>query len=391
MELTRRAVQLFAFASGLAISSWAPIVPFAKTNLDMNDATLGFVLLALGIGGLIVMPITGWLVQRFGARKVLLPAGLSLIPLLPLLVLAPTPLTLGLVLLFYGCALGVLNVGSNIQAIAVEAHFKYPLMSGIHCLFSLGGLVGAATVSLLLESGLQLITTTLIIAAILSTIVLTQYKHLQGVIENHETSKNISDKTPAKFTFPSRMVLFLSSLCFILFLAEGMVLDWSAVFLRSTYDYEISIAGIGYAFFSVAMSIGRWFGDKIVQRLGAIPVIRMGSLLAAAGLLIVLNFHWAHLELLGFFILGIGAANIVPILFSAAGRIPNISPTYALTTMTTLGYTGLLLGPTIIGCVAEAFSLSLALTGVAFLLIAVGISAPFIKISQTDAVVSAES
>ena len=386
MNFTRQAVRLIAFVSGLAVSSWAPIVPFAKMRLDLDESLLGFVLLALGIGGLAVMPITGWMVQRFGARNVIFTAGILLVPTLPLLVIAPSPMTLAILLFLYGCSLGVLNVATNAQAIVVETHYGYPMMSGFHCLFSLGGLVGASTVSLLLEMGFHLTTSTIAIAFIIGTIVLTQCRYLQGP-KKLPITKDESTST-STFSFPPPTVLFLGILCFILFLAEGAMLDWSAVFLRSTYDYDISIAGMGYAIFSVAMSIGRFTGDRLVQRFGAINMIQMGGFLAAGGLLFALNFHGAYIELLGFFLVGIGASNTVPILFSAAGRLPNISPSYALTTMTTLGYVGLLLGPAVIGFIAEATSLSISLTGVALLLIAVGISAPAIKIadhSQSEA------
>jgi MFS family permease len=173
-------------------------------------------------------------------------------------------------------------------------------------------------------------------------------------------------------TLPNKQVLYLGGLCFIAFMAEGSMLDWSAEYLHSNLDYEASLAGIGYALFSIAMAIGRFIGDRLIQRFGSMQIFQIGSLVAASGFLIVVNLNWGYLELLGFCLIGLGASNVVPILFSSSGRLPEISSNTALTTVTTCGYVGLLLGPALIGFLAQATNLSFALAAIAFLLIAIG-------------------
>lgn len=363
-----RATQFFFFATGLAVSSWAPMVPFAKMRLELDEVLLGLVLLAFGFGALIMMPITGWLVHRFGNRNSCIGAALFLPLIIPLLVLAPNAISLSAILFFFGGILGVMNVSMNSMAITVEANAKIPLMSSFHCLFSIGGLTGAAAMSILLNQKLQLLTTAYMISAVICLIILTQSRFLLSESLHHKKMKN------SPVSLPSLSVFCIGVLCLISFLAEGAMLDWSAVYLRSDVNYDAAAAGLGYAVFSVAMATGRWTGDGLIHRYGAPFMVQMGGIIAASGLLIVLYLHWMHLEILGFFLIGLGASNIVPMLFSAAGKVKDTSPGLALTVVTTFGYTGLLLGPSVIGFVAQATTLSSALTGVAFLLGVIGLT-----------------
>jgi fucose permease len=370
LKKARIATRLIFLFSGIGVASWAPMVPFAKSRLDLNEADLGLVLLAFGVGALLTMPLTGWLVHRFGSRIVTFIAGFILICVLPFLTIASSVLLLSLSLFLFGAVEGALNVAMNAHAVLVEKHSQRPLMSGFHCLFSAGGLVGAVILSVLLEANYTLFACGIAVTAILAIILFTQCQNLLSSIE-----KSHGVESSTKFVLPQGRVLLLGALCFILFLTEGSMLDWSAVFLRSSLDYDAATAGIGFAVFSIAMAIGRFFGDRLIGYFGPILTVQMGSLICAAGLLLAVNFHWAHAELLGFALIGLGASNIVPVLFSAAGSLPGTSASYGLTVVTTFGYAGLLLGPAVIGFVAQATTLSIALTSVAVLLVAVGFSA----------------
>jgi len=356
-----RAVRFIFLLCGIGISSWAPMVPFAKAGLNLDEAELGLVLLAFAIGALVTMPLTGWLIQRFGSRRLIVIGGCCLIVILPLLTMAPTAEYLSLFLLLFGSASGVLNVAVNSQAVALEVKTGLPLMSGFHCLFSLGGLFGAAFMSLFLESGLSLFFSALAASAMLLMLLSTQSKHL---LPAQDDIKSAND---ASWTFPKGKVLLFGLFCFIFFLGEGAMLDWSAVFLGSTHQYQPGMAGIGYAIFSVAMAFGRYIGDRLIQRFGPVAVLQAGGFLAASGMLIAVNVG-SGIELLGFLLIGLGASNVVPIVFSAAGRLPDAASSLSLTVVTTCGYAGILLGPAMIGFIAQATSLSVALTGVAFLL-----------------------
>lgn len=369
----RFATSCMFFVCGLAYSSWAPMIPFAKANLELSEASLGMLLLLFGIGALISMPITGWAVHRFGSNRIASIATPCMIFLLPLLATAPSSLILGILLFAFGSLGGALNVSMNSHSVAVEVYTGRPIISRFHCLFSLGGLFGAGTMSLLLERGMSLFASTLCIITFMTCLAFWQFRHLLP------PQADIKSENSDQFSFPQGRVLFYGALCFILFLAEGSMLDWGAVFLCSSHGYDHSLAGIGYAIFSVAMSIGRFTGDRMIMRFGKVFMVQAGGMLAAAGMLLAINCSWGNLELLGFFLIGLGAANIVPIMFGAAGRLPETSASVALTIVITMGYSGMLLGPAFIGWIAEVTSISIALGFVAFLLVGVGFSARYLK------------
>jgi len=178
---------------------------------------------------------------------------------------------------------------------------------------------------------------------------------------------------------PRGIVLVLGLLCFISFLAEGSMLDWSAVFLRDVRGFSAASAGIGYAAFSVAMALGRLTGDWIVARFGPVLTVRLGACTAAAGFLLASMLAWPPAALIGFVLVGLGAANIVPVMFGAAGRLPGTSPGMAIATVTTLGYAGLLSGPALIGFLAQISSLAVALAAVAGLLLLTAASARLVR------------
>jgi predicted MFS family arabinose efflux permease len=183
----------------------------------------------------------------------------------------------------------------------------------------------------------------------------------------------------AAFAVPRGIVLLLGLLCFISFLAEGAMLDWSAVFLREFRGFDAATAGIGYAGFSVAMALVRLVGDRVVTRIGPVLTVRLGAGLAAAGFLLATLVAWPPAALLGFVLVGFGAANIVPVMFGAAGRLPGASPEISLATVTMLGYAGLLSGPALIGFLAQASSLAVALATVAGLLLLTAACARWVR------------
>jgi len=247
------------------------------------------------------------------------------------------------------------------------------LMSGFHGLFSVGGLSGAIAMSGLLAMGVPLGYAASAIAALLLATVLWLRGDLLGDAAH---AVEMQRKPPG---MPHPLAWLLGLLCFVSFLAEGAMLDWSAVFLREFRGVPPASAGLGYACFSVAMALGRLTGDRLVGRHGPTRAVCVGALLAAAGFLLVAGIPHAAASLAGFVLIGLGASNIVPVLFSAAGRLPGTSPAIAIATATTLGYAGLLSGPALIGFVAHASSLPLAFAGVAGLLILVSLSARVVR------------
>lgn len=367
-----RSTRLIFLVSGIGMAAWAPMVPYAKARLGLDDAQLGLMLLAFGGGSMASMPFVGWLSHRFGNRRVIVASGWLLCLALPVLALAPNVAVLTAALLYFGVMLGAVDVAMNAHAVEVERRDGRVLMSGFHGLFSLGGLAGAAGMSALLALGLPLPLAALAVSALLAALVL----HLRGGL-----LPNVGGAAAghAPFRMPHGAVLLLGLLCFVSFMAEGSMLDWSAVFLRDFRGFAPSAAGIGYACFSVAMALGRLTGDRLIQRIGPVWAVRVGAGLAATGFALAASVPWPGAALAGFVLVGLGASNIVPVMFSAAGRLPGSSPAIAIAAVTMLGYAGLLSGPALIGFISRLASLPLALAVVAGLLLLVAASARIVR------------
>lgn len=363
------ATRAMFLVAGVAVASWAPLVPFAKARIGVDDAALGLLLLCLGLGSIVAMPATGILATRFGCRAVLSVSTLVLVLVLPFLVLAETVPALGLALAVFGASIGSVDVVMNIQAVMVEKDSGRTMMSGFHGLYSLGGIVGAGGVSLLLGAGFAPLTTTLVASALVLALFIYSFPGLLPY-GNRDAAG-----TPL-FVAPRGIVIFIGVLCFLVFLAEGAVLDWSALFLVTRHLTDPAHAGFGYTMFALAMTAGRLAGDAIVNRFGGTNAVVWGGLAAGAGFLLTVFAPGEPLAFAGFLLVGLGASNIVPVLFSAAGRQTRMPAGLAIAAITTLGYAGILAGPAAIGFVAQLWSLDISFILVAAGLIFVALSWP---------------
>ena len=347
----RIATRLAFFIAGFAASAWAPLIPFAKRRLALDDAQLGLMLLCLGIGSVLMMPLAGGLAARFGCRRTILAAGTVICLCLPALMLAPSIPVVAAALAVFGASLGVLDVVMNLQAVIVERASGRAMMSGFHGMYSVGGIAGAGGVAGALTWGaspLVAITDTAVLAAL-----------LLAAARGGLLAQSGEGDHPA-FALPRGRVLLVGAVCFAMFLSEGAVLDWSAVFLSTVRHADPATAGFGYVAFAATMTLGRLTGDRIVQTLGAFRVVVCGTLVAAAGFALAILSASPMAGLAGFALVGAGAANVVPVMFSAAGRQHDMPTHLAVAAVTTMGYAGVLLGPAALGFVAKATSLPMA-------------------------------
>ena len=350
---------------GIGIAVWAPLVPEAKSRLGLDDGALGTLLLGLGIGGLLALPISGPLVQARGPRVVMLAAGLPFCALLPCLALAPSPGLLGVALVLLGGCTAAVDIAMNAQAAAVEAATRRTLMSGFHGAYSLGGLVGSLAMTALLASGL---------APAWCAALLGGSCALALVLRAGSMLPRAQDAEPPRLILPRGRLAAIGALCFVAFLLEGTILDWSGVFIRFVLGEAASRTGLGFAAMSVAMTLGRLTGDRLVRRFGPVRVLAVGGVLAGCGFALAAASPALPHFLAGCLLVGLGVANMVPVLFSAAGRTPGMSPGQAIAAAATPGYAGLLAGPVAVGWVAEATTLPVAFAGLAgiALLVAAG-------------------
>ncbi|WP_413737855.1 MFS transporter [Sodalis sp. RH21] len=363
----RIATRTVFFITGFGMSAWAPLVPFAKLRLQINDASLGLMLLCLGIGSLLAMPLAAPMASRLGCRPVIIGGAVLLCLVMPALALTQSSFSLGLALLLFGISLGAIDITMNIQAVAVEKASGRAMMSGFHGFFSIGGIAGAGLVSILLWLGLSPFSSIAIAVALIVVL-------LVCTAGNLLSDRPAADGGPL-FVRPRGKVMFIGLLCFILFLTEGAMLDWSALFLTVERGLESSKGGLGYALFSIAMTIGRLNGDRLINAIGRYRTLLAGSLCASAGLALAIFINQPVITLLGFMLVGFGASNLVPLLFSVVGNQTDMPPNLALAAISGVGYAGILAGPALIGFIAHLTSLFAAFGCVALLLLVVTLSA----------------
>lgn len=367
----QHSTRLLFLLAGFGAASWASLVPVAKAATGVNEGQLGLVLLCLGIGSLLAMPVSGVVSTRHGCRKVLMVCGVALCACLPLLASVQNVFTLAAALFFFGAMIGTFDCVMNIQAVIVERDSKRPLMSGFHGFYSLGGLLGAATTSTIMDLGVSPFAT---VSAIALAGVL-----LLMVIRRHVLPYGNPAEGPP-FALPRGEVLFLGMLCMTVFLVEGSMMDWSAVMLTENHGMPVAQAGYGFAAFSLTMTFGRLTGDRIVARVGRRSVVTVGGLLAMGGILLATLVPLWQAALLGYAMVGLGCSNIVPVLFTAVGRQTSMPQSVAVPAMSTLGYAGVLAGPAAIGFIAHHSSLPMAFLLVAALMLFVAISGRFLKL-----------
>jgi MFS family permease len=256
---TRLATRLSFLVAGFGIACWAPLVPFAKQRLAVDDGTLGLLLLCIGIGSVVAMLLTGPLSSRYGSKPVILAGGFGLAVILPVLSVAATPTTVALALLAFGASLGSIDVAMNVHAVEVERAAEKPMMSGFHALFSIGGFAGSTLMTFLLSLRVAPLGGTLFCSAIMMAAMALAWPRLMTGAQGERG---------LLFVMPRGIVLLLAGLAAASFLAEGAILGWSALLITDAGLVTATKGGVGYMFFAVAMTAGRLVGDRITARIG---------------------------------------------------------------------------------------------------------------------------
>lgn len=360
------------FLAGFIMALWASMVPFVKINLALDEAHLGGLLLCVGLGALVVMPFCGGIVAKHGA-KFLLRKALFVIPFILFAVNFSENVFLTAALLFlFGMVFGSVDVSMNVHAVEVDHRSEKRLIAGFHALYSLGSVVGALGIAALLNVSVELIYA---IGALLIFCLL-----LWLITSSNLLADAGKAQGPTKsFVLPKGFVLWLGLICLLLFMIEGAVLDWGGVFLVEEKHAAIENAGLAFAAFSTAMTLMRLLGDKLIASAGPRNCVRYGSLLGALMLVGCVFFSEPWFVIGLFFVLGIGLANIVPIAFASTADQNEMPMSLALAAVTTLGYTGQLAGPALIGFIAKATSLSTAFLMLAAFLVVVTFSSTIFR------------
>lgn len=356
---SRLATRLCFVAAGFGVACWAPLVPFAKSRLGIGDGTLGILLLFLGAGSVVAMPVTGILATRFGSKPIILAGGFGMALFLPFLAITDHPASLAAALVVFGASLGSLDVAMNLHAVEVERALSRPLMSGFHALFSIGGFAGSGFMTLMLSNHISPFHGVVIAAVVVALAVSAAAPNLL---------RTGGEKQGPLFVLPRGIVLVIALLACVAFLVEGALLDWSALLMVTSKMVSAARGGIGYMLFSIAMTAGRLTGDRAVAQLGDRKVFLLSGLTAILGFALLLASNYTPLALAGFVCIGLGAANIVPTLFRRAGSQQQMPAPLALAAATCAGYAGLLAGPALVGFIARSVGLHGAFFALALLM-----------------------
>jgi MFS family permease len=380
----RKAVFLAFLVNGFALSIWVVNIPAVAQAADISNAVLGTALLALGIGSVIAMQASGYLSALVGSRLAVVVGAVLLAGGLLLLIVADGAVGLGVALFVFGLGNGCIDVAQNDQAVIVERRYGRPIMSAFHALFSVGGAVGAAAGAAVQALGVSYKTTFAVAAVI---VVIAGSLAALGLLDreqSHATSVSADEAEGKAVSAEPRSLLrkaiILGVLAFAFMLAEGMVNDWSAVHARQHLGESASSASLAYFFFAVTMTSGRLVVDRVVERIGAVRVVRWGSATAVVGLGIVVASPTYQMTIIGWIVFGIGLAGVVPQLFTAAGALaPGRRGAIMLSRIVSGGYVGMLAGPAVIGWVSEWTGINIALLVPLVLLVIGFVAAPVVR------------
>jgi MFS family permease len=378
----RWSVAAVFLVNGFLVGSWAPQIPGFLARLGITEFTLGLLILLFGLGALSAMPWCGTLIGRFGSRRVIGMFGAVAVFGLLLIVLAPDVLLAAPALFLFGATVGGMDVAMNANAVEVERRLRRAVMSSSHGFWSLGGFAGGGLGGLVIKDS----------GALPHAIIVTG---LALVVFLAATRGLVTETKPAirqrfRFAPPKSPVIYLVGLMALFsMIPEGAVLDWAALYLKQELGAGIATAGLAFAAFSGAMAMMRFAGDAVRNRFGAVTTLRFSALIAATGMLVGGFAPNAWVAVLAFAFSGFGIANMVPIAFSAAGNQPGLSPGVGLSTVTVMGYSGILLAPSVIGFIGQHVGFAPAFIGVSVLLVVVFLMAGLARTADMPSQTSA--
>ncbi|TMD26150.1 MAG: MFS transporter [Chloroflexi bacterium] len=369
----RLAVTVVFFINGFVFSNWVPRIPAIQQHLGLNTGMLGLALWGIAIGALLSQSLAGWLVTRLSSRMVMRVASLLYCMALPLPALAMDLPTLMLALFALGLTNGLLDVAMNAQGVVVEQGEGHPVFSSFHAAFSGGGLLGAVCGGLLASFGVAPLFHFCLVAVVTMSAALGAARWL---LPGRTDVKRGRGRAIFR---PSRLLLLLGFMAFCALLGEGTVADWSAVYLQGTLHTSVGLAAGGFAAFSLMMAFGRLIGDHLTGVWGPAVLAQRSGLLAAGGLGMALLIPHPVVAIVGYAFFGAGLSCIFPIVLRAAGHLENIQVAAAIAAVSTVGYTGFLAGPPMIGFLAEWLTLRGALGVVVMLTFLIAVLAGSIQ------------
>ncbi|WP_243397604.1 MFS transporter [Flavobacterium piscis] len=375
----RFAVGMFYFGMGLSFATWASRIPDIKTALHLTEGDLGSILFALPMGQLIIMPFSGKMVTKFGSHRILIFSLIMYVLCLANLGLATSALQLSLGLFLFGVFGNLANIAVNTQGVYTEVLFKKTIMSSFHGMWSFAGFTGALVGLGMLTLKLTPFHHFLVVGAIVLLMVAFNFKFL---VKAKEKIKNKTSEKKKLFVKPDSSLLWLGVIGFCSMASEGVMFDWSGVYFKDIVQAPGPLVILGYTSFMIMMASGRFLGDGLINKFGRERVMQISGVMISVGLFTAVFLPYIIPCTIAFMLVGLGVATIVPTVYSMAGKNPTVPPGEALTIVSSVSFLGFLMGPPVIGHIAEAFGLqfSFAFIGIFGVLIAFMVS----KIRTTE-------
>lgn len=370
LNRVRWAISMFYFGLGLCFSTWASRIPDIKTALHLGSGDLGLILFALPVGQLLVMPFSGKLVTRYGSCRILFITLLFYAFSLTNIGLATNSWQLALALVLFGIFGNVCNIALNTQGVYAEVLFKKTIMGSFHGTWSFAGFTGALVGLGMLALQLSPYIHFIIVAGIVFLIMVFNYKFLIKAKETMVSQKN------KLFTKPDKELIWFGVIGFCCMASEGVMFDWSGVYFKDVVKAPGALVILGYTSFMIMMASGRFLGDGLINKFGKRKVLQISGIMISVGLFTAVFLPYLIPSTLAFMVVGLGVASIVPTLYSLAGKNKTVPPGEALTIVSSVSFLGFLLGPPVIGYIAELSSLrfSFAFIGVFGFMIALMVS-----------------
>ncbi|WP_215222982.1 MFS transporter [Echinicola shivajiensis] len=363
MNLLRKrriALSSLFFLAGLSFASWASRIPDFQQVFDLSEGQLGTLLLGMPLGSLVALPLAGWAVDKYGSRSVIIWGSIAYALSLLSLGYMNSVFQLGAAVIVFGMLGNIMNISLNTQALIVEDNYARSILASFHGLWSLAGFAGAGIGALMIKLNMLPREHYCIVVGIMMAILITSY-NLLFKEEQNAGAGGLVLKKPDAILLRVGLVGFFGMMC------EGCMFDWSGVYLKKVVLASPSIVPLGYVAFMGAMASGRFFSDALANKWGKIVMLRISGALIGIGLVLAVVFPQVSTAIAGFLLVGFGTASVIPLSYSIAGRSKMYSPSIALALVSTISFFGFLLGPPLIGFVAELFDLKVSFALIALM------------------------
>ncbi|MDO9552158.1 MFS transporter [Rhodonellum sp.] len=359
LQKRRIALGSLFFMAGLCFSSWAARIPDIQFKFSLSEAQLGTLLLGLPLGSLVALPLAGWAVHRFGSRIVIILGGIGYAIFLPLIGFSSSVFMLVPTVIVFGMIGNLMNISLNTKALELEDNYGRSILGSFHGLWSLAGFSGAGIGAVMIYFEVIPVVHYLVVAGLALVLLFLGQRYVFKDAKSSEGSGMVLRR-------PDDLLLRIGAIAFLGMMCEGCMFDWSGVYFKKVVEIEARFVALGYVAFMGAMATGRFVSDKLTNRFGKIIILRISGLLIFTGLSLSVAFPVIQVATLGFLLVGFGVASIIPVAYSIAGRSKLYSPGIALALVSTISFFGFLIGPPLIGFIADLFSLKVSFALIAF-------------------------